>query len=139
MVKDAHVQFVVNPNKNKMDKNIIAVDFDGTCVTHEFPKIGKNIGAAEVLIALSNKGYKLILYTMRSGLLLQEAVEWFKNNNIPLYAINENPSQKSWTNSPKVFAHYYIDDAAVGCPLLYDEILSNRPYVDWEEIENYFM
>lgn len=28
---------------------IIAVDFDGTCVTHEFPYVGKEIGAAEVL------------------------------------------------------------------------------------------
>lgn len=27
-------------------KMIIAIDFDGTCVTHEFPKIGKDIGAA---------------------------------------------------------------------------------------------
>lgn len=24
---------------------IIAVDFDGTCVTHEFPRVGKEIGA----------------------------------------------------------------------------------------------
>lgn len=28
---------------------VIAVDFDGTCVTHEFPKIGKDIGAIPVL------------------------------------------------------------------------------------------
>lgn len=28
---------------------IIAVDFDGTCVTHEFPKVGEEIGAAPVL------------------------------------------------------------------------------------------
>ena len=27
----------------------IIIDFDGTCVTHEFPNIGKDIGAEKVL------------------------------------------------------------------------------------------
>ena len=45
---------------------IIAVDFDGTCVTHEFPRVGKEIGAAEVLKELTDKGHKIILFTMRS-------------------------------------------------------------------------
>ena len=43
---------------------IIAVDFDGTCVTHDFPNVGKNIGAEIVLRKLSDKGHKIILYTM---------------------------------------------------------------------------
>ena len=45
---------------------IIAVDFDGTCVTHDFPKVGKNIGAEIVLKKFTDKGHKIILYTMRS-------------------------------------------------------------------------
>lgn len=45
---------------------IIAVDFDGTCVTHEFPEVGKDIGAVPVLRELVEKGHKIILYTMRS-------------------------------------------------------------------------
>ena len=44
----------------------IAVDFDGTCVTHDFPKVGKNIGAEIVLKKFTDKGHKIILYTMRS-------------------------------------------------------------------------
>ena len=44
---------------------IIAIDFDGTCVTHEYPKIGKDIGAVDTLRALVAKGHKLILWTMR--------------------------------------------------------------------------
>lgn len=44
----------------------IAVDFDGTCVTHDFPKVGKNIGAEIVLKKLVDKGHKIILYTIRS-------------------------------------------------------------------------
>jgi hydroxymethylpyrimidine pyrophosphatase-like HAD family hydrolase len=48
-------------------KLIIAVDFDGTCVTHEYPSMGKEIGAPEVLKQLVDRGHKLILFTMRDG------------------------------------------------------------------------
>ena len=44
---------------------IIAVDFDGTCVTHEFPRVGEEIGAAEVLKELTDKENKIILCSMR--------------------------------------------------------------------------
>lgn len=113
----------------------IAIDFDGTCVTHEYPNIGKNVGAVPCLQQLVQNGHKLILYTMRSGKTLTEAVKWFKNNNIPLYGINENPSQKRWTSSPKVYAHIYIDDAAIGIPLITPAI--GRPYVNWEHMLDY--
>lgn len=113
----------------------IAIDFDGTCVTHEYPQIGKDVGAVPCLQQLIQDGHKLILYTMRSGKTLTEAVEWFKNNNIPLYGINENPSQKRWTASPKIYAHIYIDDAAIGIPLIIPSI--GRPYVNWEYMLDY--
>ena len=58
-----------------------------------------------------------------------DAVNWFKKNDIPLYGINENPDQSSWTTSPKPYCHMYIDDAALGCPLIQE--LNQRPYVDW--------
>lgn len=114
---------------------IIAIDFDGTCVTHEYPNVGKDINAIPVLKNIVNKGHKIILYTMRHGKELQDAVEWFANNNIPLYGINENPTQKNWTKSPKIYAHIYIDDAALGCPLIFNEEYSDRPYVDWEAVQ----
>ena len=130
---------------------VIAIDFDGTCVTHEYPKVGKNIGAAKVLRKLVENGHKLILWTMRcdfgklpiigaeneitSGNFLQDAVNWFKENNIPLYGIQRNPEQDTWTKSPKAYAQLYIDDAALGCPLKYNKSISNRPFVDWIEIE----
>ena len=50
---------------------------------------------------------------------------------------NINPTQKSWTDSPKVYANLYIDDAALGCPLTIDNDFSDRPYVDWKAIEVY--
>ena len=115
---------------------IIAIDFDGTCVTHEYPYIGKDIGAIPVLKELIEAGHKLILYTMRSGKELQDAVDWFKERNIPLFGININPEQFMWTSSPKPYAHLYIDDAAFGCPIKYDRTLSDRPFVNWDVIKN---
>ena len=115
----------------------IAIDFDGTCVTHDYPRVGKDIGAAYVLKKLTDSGHQLILNTMRSGDELADAVQWFIDNDIPLYGANENPTQKSWTASPKVYAHLYIDDAALGCPLKMDNAISNRPFVNWELIDKY--
>lgn len=112
----------------------IAIDFDGTCVTHDYPRIGKDINAVNALKKLVANGHKLILNTMRSGKELKEAINWFKKNDIELYGANENPTQKKWTNSPKVYAHLYIDDAALGCPLKMDLSLSDRPFVDWEAV-----
>ena len=114
---------------------IVAVDFDGTCVTNEYPRIGKEIGAAPVLKKMTDKGIKLVVYTMRDGKLLEEAVQWFKDNNIPLYGVNKTPGQYKWTNSPKIFANYYIDDAAIGVPLIFDP--GNKPFVDWEKLKPY--
>ncbi len=124
----------------------IAVDFDGTCVSNAFPKIGREIGAAKPLRALTNNGHKIILLTMRdynnnpndSSSIeehnpIQEATSWFANHNIPLYGINENPDQ-IWSNSRKVYADLYIDDAALGVPLCYRPEFSDRPFVDWSKV-----
>ena len=112
---------------------IIGIDFDGTCVRHEFPRIGKDIGAVPVLKRLVDAGHQLVLNTMRSENLLEDAVLWFKVNNIPLYGKNNTPGQLSWTKSPKVYANISIDDAALGCPLKIDD--EGYKYVDWEIVE----
>lgn len=130
---------------------IIGVDFDGTCVTHEFPNIGKDIGAVKVLKRIVEKGHKIILFTMRSdredvktthdlihphgGNYLTQAVQWFEDNGIELYGVNRNPAQSSWTDSPKPYCTIYIDDSALGCPLKFDTEYSKRPFVDWEKVE----
>lgn len=117
---------------------VFLIDFDATCVTHDFPAIGKDIGAIPVLKELVAAGHKLILYTIRcnteNSFHLTAAEKWFKDNNIPLYGINDNPNQHSWSSSRKIYGHYYIDDAALGTPLKYDKIISNRPFVDWEKV-----
>lgn len=127
----------------KNNQIVIAVDFDGTCVTHMFPNIGYDIGAVPVLKKISDNGHSLMLWTMRSHVLtngidtLKEAVEWFELNQIPLWGINENPTQTKtgWSNSNKQHATIFIDDAALGAPLIYDRKLSPRPFIDWERVE----
>ena len=103
----------------------IVLDFDGTVVKHRYPDVGEDVGATPVLRRLVKNGHRLILCSMRSrnsdGVdTLQPALKWFEDNNIPLYGINENPSQKAWTSSPKIYGHIYIDDAALGAPLKTD-------------------
>lgn len=114
---------------------VIAIDFDGTCVTHDYPAIGKDIGSVPVLKALVQAGHKLILFTMRDANQLDEAVNWFKQNEITLYARQYNPTQVHWTRSNKCYANLYIDDAALGCPTKEDSTLSDRPFVDWIRVE----
>ena len=36
---------------------------------------------------------------------------------IEFFGVNCNPAQASWTTSPKIYSHVYVDDAAAGCPL----------------------
>lgn len=120
---------------------VIAIDFDASCVTHDYPKIGKDIGAVPVLKKIVAAGHKLMLWTMRGNkpgnTTLDEAVDWFKRNDIKLWGINENPDQKAtgWTNSNKQHANIFIDDAALGAPLVYDKSFHSRPYIDWVKVD----
>ncbi len=131
----------------------ICIDFDGTCVSHMFPEVGKDIGAAPVLRELMAQGHNLILFTMRDdidnptstdpeileegGKYLTNAISWFTQNKIVLYGIQSNPTQSSWTQSPKAYGQLYIDDAALGCPLIHPE--QGRPYVDWIAVRKYLV
>ena len=119
----------------------IILDFDGTCVTHDYPLTGKDIGAEPVLQRLIENGHRIILFTMRSNReneppFLDYALEWFYERKIVLYGVQKNPEQHRWTDSPKAYGQIIIDDAALGCPLVFDEQLSDRPFVDWEAVEN---
>lgn len=119
----------------------VVLDFDGTVVKHRYPAVGEDVGAVPVLERLIQNGHMLLLNTMRSrnsaGVdTLQPAIDWFFSRGLCLHGINENPSQKSWSSSPKVYGNIYIDDAALGAPLKQDtEMLEGGvlapPYVDW--------
>lgn len=97
----------------------IAVDFDGTIVTHEYPKIGKEIPfATQTLKMLINDGHKLILWTVREGKLLDEAIQWCHEHGIDFYAVNKDyPEEEKENNnhfSRKLKVDMWIDDRNVG-------------------------
>lgn len=118
--------------KQKNNHIYICVDFDGTMVSHEFPKIGKDIGAWPWLRKIMAAGGKIILFTMRSGDYLDIAVSECHKNGVGLFGVNVNPTQHHWTDSPKAYGNVYVDDAALGVPLVQPSI--GRPYVDWNKV-----
>ena len=140
-----------------MNSLIFVIDFDGTVVSHEFEKIGKDIGAVPVLKRIVDAGHRLILHTMRSdnqeipvqndqdktdsmrGNYLTDAVNWFKENDIPLWGIQSNPEQSSWTSSNKPHGDFCIDDRNIGCPLIHNEDICSKPFVNWERVEDYLV
>ncbi len=95
---------------------IIAVDFDGTIVEHEYPRIGRERPfAAATLRQLKADGHVLILWTYREGPLLQEAVDWCREHGIEFHCINsDDPLATGATGPRKVNADLYIDDLNVG-------------------------
>ena len=95
----------------------IAVDFDGTIVEHLYPKIGKEkIFAFDTLKKMNSLGACLILWTIRSGKELDEAVEFCRKNGVEFYAVNKNyPEEKFDENtSRKINADIFIDDKNAG-------------------------
>ena len=117
------------------DSQIIGIDFDGTIVEHAYPEIGAPVpGAIDTIKDLIANGHRIILWTMRSGETLQEAYDYLKDNGIELFGVNKNPEQ-SWSNSPKAYCHVYIDDAALGCPLI--RKFNQRPMVFWPKVREF--
>ncbi|MBX3164606.1 MAG: hydrolase [Bacteroidetes bacterium] len=99
------------------NSKVIAVDFDGTIVEHKYPAIGKEmLFAFATLKALQQKGHKLILWTIRTGELLQEAVDYCKANGVEFYAVNKNYPEEMLddTVSRKLNADIFIDDRSLG-------------------------
>lgn len=102
---------------------VIAVDFDGTIVQHRYPQIGKEIPfAIATLKKLQEEHHLLILWTVREGDLLDEAVEFCRRRGLEFYAVNANhPDERirDTQSAPcrKLRADLYIDDCNVGsCP-----------------------
>jgi hypothetical protein len=114
-------------------KLLIGLDFDGTVTSHAYPNIGIKAPQALVYLREWSKSAYIILFTMRSGKELDEAVEYLRKEGVNLYGVNTNPTQQQWTKSPKAYCHMYIDDAAVGCPLT-TIAGSDRPIVDWSVV-----
>lgn len=131
---------------------IIGIGFDGTCVTHEFPKVGKNIGAGPVLRTLVQNGHKICLLTNRCDVILGEdqkpvdklitkvppgnylkdSLDWFKDNNIPVSYVNIVPEQREFTSSTRCFCHVYIEWNNLFTPI--EKRQNRKPFVNWLQV-----
>lgn len=99
------------------NSKVIAIDFDGTVVEHKYPTIGKEmLFAFATLKALQQKGHKLILWTIRAGSTLEDAVAYCRENGVEFYAVNKNyPEEKlDGSISRKLNADIFIDDRNLG-------------------------
>lgn len=97
----------------------IAIDFDGTIVEHKYPKIGSEIPfATDTLKMLIIDGHRLILWSVREGELLQEAVEWCHTKGVDFWAVNKDyPEEEKDKNnhfSRKLKVDMFIDDRNLG-------------------------
>ena len=96
----------------------IAVDFDGTIVEHRYPRIGKEIPfATDTLKLLQQDQHKLILWSVREGELLEEAVAWCKERGVEFYAVNRDypeEKQQDCGFSRKLKVDLFIDDRNLG-------------------------
>ncbi len=115
---------------------VIAVDFDGTIVTHEYPAIGREIPfAIETLKRFQTEGHHiLILWTVREDELLKEAVEYCRERGLEFYAVNSNyPDGELIDTQPrKLNAEVFIDDRNIGglpdWGHIYQMIMSGKPF-----------
>ena len=98
---------------------VIAVDFDGTIVEHRYPSIGKELPfAIETLRKLTEEGHRLILWTVREGKYLADAVEFCRERGLEFYAVNRDyPEEEQERNNRftrKLKADLWIDDRNLG-------------------------
>lgn len=117
---------------------IIAVDFDGTIVEHRYPEIGREIPfAVTTLKMLIEQRHTLIMWTVRQGDLLQEAIDWCKERGLEFYAVNKNFPEENIDNNGcycKINADIFIDDRNLGglpdWGKIYQMITENRTWDD---------
>ena len=116
----------------------IAVDFDGTIVEHDYPKIGKEIPfAIDTLKRLQQNGHKIVLWSVREEKYLNEAIEYCRKRGLEFYAVNSEYPGASWSGSGvsrKLKADVYIDDRNVGgipdWGTIYDMVTCHQSYSD---------
>ncbi len=99
-----------------IQSKLIAIDFDGTIVHDAFPEIGREVPFAfDTLRLLQGDGHRLILWTVRKGSRLVEAVEFCRKNGVEFYAVNQNfDGEELGNSSRKLNVDIFVDDRNVG-------------------------
>jgi hypothetical protein len=98
---------------------VIAIDFDGTLCSDEFPAIGRpNMRYIWFAKMAKRRGARLVLWTCRTGQRLKEAVTWCEWRGLSFDAVNDNLPDNfdKYGYSRKVCADYYLDDKNLGSP-----------------------
>jgi hypothetical protein len=123
---------------------VIAVDFDGTIVEHAYPRIGKPIPfAIDVLRKLQQEEHHiLILWTVREGPLLKEALDYCEKKGLKFYSVNSNYPEEGLGETPrKLSADIFIDDKNIGgipdWGIIYRMIKSGT--AGYREIDDYIL
>ena len=130
----------------------IAIDFDGTIVEHRYPEIGPEIPfAIDTLKMLINDRHRLILWSVREGVLLEEAVEYCRKRGVEFYAVNKDYPEEKTTDrnfSRKLKVDLFIDDRNLGgipdWGTIYRMINEKKSYADilreeiTEQSEDYY-
>lgn len=97
---------------------IIAVDFDGTLHTGEWPSIGEPMPwAADTMRQLKADGHYLIIWSCRERAEQTAMVNWLLEHDIPFDRVNDHhPAAiaKYGGDARKVSADIYIDDRQLG-------------------------
>lgn len=117
----------------------IAVDFDGTIVEDKYPQIGKERPfAVATLKQLMKDGHYLILWTVRKGEKLDDAVKWCEDRGIRFFAVNKDYADDELDqlhHSRKIKADLFIDDRSVtGLPdwgVIYQLVSQKISYEDY--------
>lgn len=123
---------------------IIAVDFDGTIVEHRYPHIGEEIPfAIDTLKLLQQEKHRLILWSVREGALLDEAVEWCKSRGLEFYAVNKDYPEEERNHqgfSRKLKADMFIDDRNLGglpnWGVIYEMIKGRKTFADMYNLQS---
>ena len=117
---------------------LIAVDFDGTIVEHRYPAIGRELPfATDTLRRLTADGHRLILWTVREGQLLDEALKWCKERGVTFYAVNRDYPEQEFGEgvARKIKVDVVIDDRNLGglpeWGVIYDMITRRISYRDY--------
>lgn len=96
---------------------IISIDFDGTIVKDDYPRIGSLVAdAAETIAKFKRDGHEIVINTCRAGDLALDAINFLLAHNVPFDRVNENNPhnvKKYGSNTRKIFADVYIDDRNV--------------------------
>lgn len=107
---------------------IFAIDFDGTIVEHEYPRIGEErLDALFTMKNLQDAGHQIVIWTCRCGEDLASVVNWFKLVGFEPDGYNANPDGLPGFGIPKIYADVYLDDR------------NFPPFKDWQEVRDEFL